>query len=101
MIFPPSGILDTSIVERGRNIVSCSRDGTAKLWDCGTKQCLGTFSECGGSVNSCSVGHVNDSVDLGQPDSTPSTYLGDNCIESFHLWVGGYIVGYTVGKSVL
>ena len=62
-------------MERGRNIVSCSRDGTAKLWDCGTKQCLGTFSENGGNVNSCSVGAVNQSVDLGQPVSTSSKYF--------------------------
>ena len=28
-----------------------------------------------------------------------ATYLGDNCIQNFHL--GRYIVGYTVGKVVL
>ena len=72
-----TGIQDTSIVERGRNIVSCSRDGTAKLWDCGTKQCLGTFSECGGSVNSCAIGAVSGAVELGQPDSTPSKIVVD------------------------
>lgn len=70
-----TGIQDTSIVERGRNIVSCSRDGTAKLWDCGTKQCLGTFSECGGIVNSCAVGAVSGAVELGQPESTPSKIM--------------------------
>ena len=67
-----TGIQDTSIIDRGRNIVSSSRDGSAKLWDCGTKQCLGTVSECGGNVNSCDVGPTSEDVDLGQPDTVPS-----------------------------
>ena len=70
-----TGIQETSIVDKGHNVVSCSRDGSAKLWDCGTKQCLGTFSEGGGSVNSCAVGPVTEAVDLGQPDSVPSKFF--------------------------
>ena len=54
--------------------MSCSRDGSAKLWDCGTKQCLGTFSGCGGDVNCCAMGTVGEGVDLGQPDTAPSEF---------------------------
>ncbi|KAI8520799.1 Proteasomal ATPase-associated factor 1 [Branchiostoma belcheri] len=66
------GVLDTAVIERGRNIVSCSRDGTAKLWDCGSASCLGTFSDCGGPVNGCAIGAPDNSVNLGEPDETPS-----------------------------
>ncbi|KAG9050658.1 hypothetical protein FS837_003385 [Tulasnella sp. UAMH 9824] len=29
------GVTDTAIVERGRNVVSCAKDGTVRLWDVG------------------------------------------------------------------
>lgn len=69
-----SGILDTAIVDRGRNIVSCGRDGTAKLWDCGTQTCLGTIENCGGNVNCCGLGTPPECVDLGNPEHSPCRY---------------------------
>lgn len=60
-----AGIMDTAIVEKGRNIVSVSRDGTAKLWDCGQSQCLTTFEDTGGSINACAVGAVSQDISLG------------------------------------
>lgn len=59
-----SGILDIDFVERGRNVVSCSRDGTAKLWDVSTQKCLHTYqSDSGGAeVNACTL-HKTDAVD--------------------------------------
>ena len=63
-----------AIVDRGRNIVSTSRDGTAKLWDVGQQTSITTFDELGGSANYCYLGIPNASFDLGQPDIPPSKY---------------------------
>lgn len=63
------GILGTDVIDRGRNIVSCSRDGTARLWDCGEGKCLEIiFKGDGAPINGCSVGVSDNSVNLGIPD---------------------------------
>lgn len=67
-----TGILDTAIVDRGRNVLSCSRDGTARLWDCGQSSCLGTIADCGSPVNGIAVGSADSSLNLGSPESPPS-----------------------------
>ncbi|POI23954.1 hypothetical protein CIB84_012299, partial [Bambusicola thoracicus] len=66
------GILDTAIVDRGRNVLSCSRDGTARLWDCGKSSCLGVIADCGSPINGIAVGTADDSVNLGTPEKAPS-----------------------------
>ena len=60
-----TGVLDVDFVERGRNVVSCSRDGTAKLWDVSKQKCLHTYqSEQGGEVvNSCAL-HRTEAIQL-------------------------------------
>jgi len=35
--------LGTAIIDRGRNIISCSRDGTARLWDVSQQNCITDF----------------------------------------------------------
>lgn len=72
---PILAVLDTAIVERGRNIVSCSRDGSTKLWDCSQQMCLDTFEGMAGSVNGISVGVTENSLDLGQPDKPPGEQI--------------------------
>ena len=42
------------VVGRGRNIISSSKDGTVKLWDCGTAACIGELYN-GSAVNGCAV----------------------------------------------
>ncbi|GAB5577406.1 proteasomal ATPase-associated factor 1 isoform X1 [Prionailurus iriomotensis] len=66
------GILDTAIVDRGRNVVSGSRDGTARLWDCGRSACLGVIADCGSSINGMAVGAADNSINLGSPEQMPS-----------------------------
>ncbi|KAM6290492.1 proteasomal ATPase-associated factor 1-like [Porphyrio hochstetteri] len=66
------GILDTAIVDRGRNVLSCSRDGTARLWDCGSSSCLGVIADCGSPVNGIAVGAADSSLNLGSPEKAPS-----------------------------
>ncbi|XP_040433636.1 proteasomal ATPase-associated factor 1 isoform X2 [Cygnus olor] len=67
-----AGILDTAVVDRGRNVLSCSRDGTARLWDCGKSACLAVVADCGSPVNGIAVGAADNSVNLGAPEKTPS-----------------------------
>ena len=53
--------------------MSCSRDGTVKLWDCGMSKCLGSIDEIGGGMlNACALEASDPSVDLGQPSESPS-----------------------------
>lgn len=66
------GILDTAIVERGRNIISSSRDGTARLWDCGMSTCLAVLADCGTPINGCSIGEAENTLNLGSPQHQPS-----------------------------
>lgn len=70
-----AGILDTAIVDRGRNVLSCSRDGTARLWDCGKSACLGVIADCGSPINGIAVGTADDSLNLGTPEKPPSKDL--------------------------
>jgi len=57
-------------VERGRNIVSASRDGTARLWDCGKSTCLAKYA-ADSVINGCSLHTPPASIDLLQPDHVP------------------------------
>lgn len=70
--FLSPGILDTAIVDRGKNVVSGSRDGTARLWDCGRSACLGVIADCGSSINGVAVGAADNSINLGSPEQMPS-----------------------------
>ncbi|NXO69828.1 PAAF1 factor, partial [Phainopepla nitens] len=67
-----AGILDTAVVDRGRNVLSCSRDGTARLWDCGKSACLGVIADCGSPVNGIAAGAADSSLHLGTPEKPPS-----------------------------
>ena len=61
-----SGVTDTCIVDRGKNIVSASRDGTVKLWSCAKQVCLHTFDELEAQiVNCCEVNDINNTIELG------------------------------------
>lgn len=51
---------DFDFVEKGRNVVSCSRDGTARLWDVSQQKCLHVYGEnedslMGLPINACAV----------------------------------------------
>ena len=50
-----SGISDLAIVEKGRNVVSVSRDGSCKLWDVGESKCLATVCKFDSFINCCSI----------------------------------------------
>lgn len=69
------GILDTAIIDRGKNVLSGSRDGTARLWDCGRSACLGVIADCGSSINGVAVGAADNSINLGCPEQVPSELI--------------------------
>jgi len=62
--------MDLAIVERGCNVVSSSRDGTARLWDCGKSACLAKYA-AESIINGCSLHVPAASIDLLQPDHVP------------------------------
>ncbi|KAL3179308.1 hypothetical protein MRX96_038201 [Rhipicephalus microplus] len=67
----PQAINDTCIVEQGRNVISVSKDGTARLWDCGKSACLGTLTDTlHDCINCCALGPV--AINLGTRDEQAS-----------------------------
>jgi len=50
-----ASVSDIGIVERGRNILSCSRDGTLLMWECGSASCIDTMTSSNGIINACCV----------------------------------------------
>ena len=63
---------DVAIVERGRNVISSSRDGTARLWDCGKSACLAKYAT-DSVINGCSLHVPAVDIYLLQPDHVPGT----------------------------
>lgn len=55
--------------------MTCSRDGTARLWDVGQKEELYAWTELGGEINCCTLAATDNSVKLGVPDENPSECL--------------------------
>ncbi|XP_050435955.1 proteasomal ATPase-associated factor 1-like [Adelges cooleyi] len=50
-----STVTDLAIVERGRNIISVSKDGTAKLWHVASGKVLDNLIKLDTSINCCSL----------------------------------------------
>jgi proteasomal ATPase-associated factor 1 len=62
-----AGILGTGIIDRGRNIIctllvtscsrllACSRDGTARLWDCSSQDTIAVFAKESAPLNDCFI----------------------------------------------
>ncbi|KAL1131958.1 hypothetical protein AAG570_011569 [Ranatra chinensis] len=65
-------VTDIAIVDRGRNIVSVSKDGTAKLWHCGEAKCLGNIIKVTSSINCCKIHTASSTLDLGEPQTKTS-----------------------------
>ena len=61
-------------------ITATSRDGSTRLWDCGTATCLGTVAECSCPINACTVKSVNQEIKLGSREEEQSK--SDNVVES-------------------
>ena len=66
------GVTDVAVVERGRNVVSVSRDGSARLWDCGQSSCIGTFTVADNHIiNGCCLGVPSTDFSLPAPEVLP------------------------------
>jgi len=101
-----SAILDTAIVDRGRNIISVSRDGTAKLWDCGHKTCIENLIQLafGNAINTCALQTVQQDLDL-RVRGTPISELAVGTLNKL-LLIGCesgdvYGIGLNSNKKVL
>jgi len=79
-----AGITDVAIVERGRNVVSVSRDGSARLWDCGRSACLMNYSmaDCH-VINGCCLGIPYNEFTLPSPDILPGSSLVYMCTSNY------------------
>lgn len=55
-------VADTCIVDKGRNIISVSKDGLAKLWDVGESKCLGDVLQAQGPINCCALAETSDEI---------------------------------------
>ena len=70
------GVLDTGIISRGRNVVSCSRDGSLKLWEVSSGQVIHSFQPHLGPLYSLSLNSYPCLSDKNQM-STDSSHLQD------------------------
>lgn len=71
-----AAINDFCIVDRGRNIISASKDGTARLWDCGKSECLGVIFQSSDVLNCCSIGVKADIVTDGREVTVSEREIG-------------------------
>eukprot|EP00088_Acartia_fossae_P064432 TRINITY_DN7927_c0_g1_i10.p1 TRINITY_DN7927_c0_g1~~TRINITY_DN7927_c0_g1_i10.p1 ORF type:complete len:381 (-),score=68.60 TRINITY_DN7927_c0_g1_i10:879-2021(-) len=53
-------VTDMDFIERGRNIISTSKDGCLKVWNAGSSSCTATI-ETGEILNSCCILNMQDS----------------------------------------
>ncbi|XP_014356536.2 proteasomal ATPase-associated factor 1 [Papilio machaon] len=57
-------ISDLAIIDKGRNVLSVSKDGTAKLWDVGESRCIDNILEGHGPINCCAIANSVDEVTI-------------------------------------
>jgi len=66
------GVTDGCPVEKGRNVISVSRDGQCKLFDCGQSKCLTTIAKYDTIINACAIQSLSD-VNLAKLDILSSS----------------------------
>lgn len=64
-------VTDFAIVDVGRNVISVSKDGRVKLWNCGDASCIDTLACVSSIINCCAITSVPDVDILGLPDDSP------------------------------
>ena len=60
-------------------ITACSRDGSARLWDCGEAKCLAVVSKSDCPVNSCALMQLQE-MKNGASDILHSKKINNHCI---------------------
>jgi len=91
-----AGVMDVAIVERGRNVVSASRDGTARLWDCGKSACLAKYA-AESVINGCSLHTPAADIDLLQPDHAPGIVLTAASVTHTHTHTHTHLTALCLG----
>ncbi|CAH2050692.1 unnamed protein product, partial [Iphiclides podalirius] len=57
-------LTDISIIEKGRNVITVSKDGSAKLWDVGESRCIANVIEGHGIINCCTIATTIEEVSV-------------------------------------
>nr|CAB3264620.1 proteasomal ATPase-associated factor 1-like [Phallusia mammillata] len=92
-----------AIVDKGRNIISCSADGTVRLWDCGSASEIACLVKDREEINCCSITTITKDLpkeflcEIEDTDSRSELEVGT---ENKLLIIGcenGNIEGYHVG----
>uniref|UniRef100_A0A914YSR6 Uncharacterized protein n=1 Tax=Panagrolaimus superbus TaxID=310955 RepID=A0A914YSR6_9BILA len=55
MIGHKGPVHDIAVIEEGENVVSCSKDGTLKMWNCGDGKCIQDWSPNAGHLNALAL----------------------------------------------
>ncbi|GES75280.1 proteasomal ATPase-associated factor 1-like [Rhizophagus clarus] len=64
------GVTDSAIIDRGRNVLSSARDGTVRLWECGSASIIRTIGNYTCAVNKISLGlFPSESIIERKPDN--------------------------------
>ena len=71
-IFTTDHVPDEQVLTKILFNTACSRDGSARLWDCGTASCLGVLAECSRPINACAVETVNEEISMGSREEEMS-----------------------------
>lgn len=66
-VLPSAAVTTLGFVDRGRNVVSGARDGTVRLWDCGTSKELLTLHSGRQPVNCITVAQAANPAALHHP----------------------------------
>lgn len=72
------------------SFLACSRDGTAKLWNCGRGECDYTLIDCGSVINACALGFQNST------GSKDQMQLDGEIFEFTNLCPLGYIIDFQI-----
>ncbi|CAK8685706.1 unnamed protein product [Clavelina lepadiformis] len=67
----------TEVVDRGRNIISCSNDGTARLWECGSATCISCITKHNSKINASSLTTVSSALCVPSTGDTMTTHQND------------------------
>ncbi|XP_041975242.1 proteasomal ATPase-associated factor 1-like [Aricia agestis] len=86
-------VADICMIGRGRNVITVSKDGTAKLWDVGQALCIADVIDGQGAINCCTITTTTEEVLVENPRefNTGNKLLVIGC-------ENGCVVGAHVGK---
>ncbi|KAJ3298707.1 Proteasomal ATPase-associated factor 1 [Borealophlyctis nickersoniae] len=90
------GICDSGIIDRGRNVVSCAKDGQVRLWESATGETIAIIGSESESLSAMSLGELSE----GANDSTEGDReVGTSGKVLFVATDKGRVLGYNLGTK--